>query len=190
MPSAIENLIASSNTSRSMVDLAFSWIFDNPEITCVLSGMNSMEMLEENINITNNHLENPLNDDEKELINSMEDIFLDLNEINCTGCNYCMPCPQQINIPDIFKLYNDKNLFPENSSYGIHHNFILYSGNILGVTGDAHDASLCVDCGLCKSKCPQQLDIPHLIRNVDNTFHGKYIRPFIPFVKRLMNIFL
>jgi predicted aldo/keto reductase-like oxidoreductase len=190
MPSAIENLIASSNTSRSMVDLAFSWIFDNPEITCVLSGMNSMEMLEENINITNNHLENPLNDDEKELINSMEDIFLDLNEINCTGCNYCMPCPQQINIPDIFKLFNDKNLFPENSSYGIHHNFILYSGNILGVTGDAHDASLCVDCGLCKSKCPQQLDIPHLIRNVDNTFHGKYIRPFIPFVKRLMNVFL
>lgn len=188
MPREVEDLIQSSNTNRSNVDLAFNWIYDTPEITCVLSGMNSVEMVKDNIEIADSHLTNPLNEEELELISNMKDVLLKLNKINCTGCNYCMPCPQTINIPEIFKLYNDKNLFPENKSFGMHHTFMLYAGNILGATGQAHDASLCVDCGLCTSKCPQQLPIPKLIREVDSSYHGKFVRTFMPIIKRIMSI--
>ena len=118
----------------------------------------------------------------------MKEVLLKLNKISCTGCNYCMPCPKSINIPDIFKLYNDKNLFPHNKSFGVHHNFILYSANIVGVAGECHDASLCVDCGLCTSKCPQQLEIPKLIRQVDKSFHGNMTRFAKPVLKKIMKI--
>ncbi len=190
MPVEVEKLLSSSSTNRNSVDLAFSWIYDTPEVTCVLSGMNSMEMIRENISIVNNHMSNPLSEDEILLINQIKDVLERLNKINCTGCNYCMPCPKGINIPAIFKYCNDKHLFPENKSFGVNHTFVLYAGNILGVTGEPHDASLCVDCGLCTSKCPQLLDIPKLIRQVDDEYHGKYVRPFIPVLKKLMKYVL
>lgn len=190
MPNEVNILINSSGTTRSNVDLAFSWLYDVPEITCVLSGMNSVDMIKENIDIVDKHLSNPLDENELNLVSNVKEVLLNLNEINCTGCNYCMPCPQEINIPAIFKYYNDEHLFPEDKTMGINHSFMLYVANIMGITGDTHDASLCVDCGLCAAKCPQQLDIPNLIREVDKAYHGKFIRPFIPVIKRLMKYVL
>lgn len=190
MPREVERLIDESGTKRTNVDLAFSWIFDTPELTCVLSGMNSVDMVKQNIEIANNHSSNPLNDEELELIANMKEKILELNKISCTGCNYCMPCPQDINIPDIFKYYNDKHLFPENKTYGVHHTFILYNANINGIIGKAHDGSLCVECGLCTKKCPQQLDIPNLLMQVDKSYHGKTIRRFKPVIKKVKDIIM
>lgn len=190
MPVEVQDLLKSSSSNRSSVDLAFSWIYDVPEVTCVLSGMNSLDMVRENVDIVNNHLSNPLSEDEINLVNEIKEVLVRLNKINCTGCNYCMPCPKGVNIPAIFKYYNDKHLFPENKTFGVNQTLPLYAGNVLGVTGEAHDASLCVDCGLCTSKCPQLLDIPKLIRMVDDEYHGKYIRPFIPVMKKLMKFVL
>lgn len=188
MPVEVQDLIDASGTSRSNVDLAFSWIFDTPEVTCVLSGMNSMDMLVENIDIVNKHEHCCLSDDEMSLIGDVKDVLHRLNKVNCTGCNYCMPCPRQVNIPNIFKLYNDKYLFPENKTMGVHHTLLTYADTILGATGSPHDASLCVDCGLCVGKCPQRLDIPNLIRMVDKDYHGGIIRPLLPVIKKLMNV--
>lgn len=190
MPKEAQDLIDESTTTRSNVDLALSWIYDTPEITCVLSGMNTMDMLEENIAITDQFLENPLSDDEKKLLNQVKEIILKINKIGCTSCNYCMPCPQQINIPDIFKLYNDKYLFPEDKTHGIHHTYIQYAGNMLGFTGQRHDGALCVDCGLCISKCPQRLEIPELLKMVDKSYHGNLLRPIVPVAKKLMKRFM
>ena len=190
MPREVEKLVENSGTERSNVDLALSWVYDTPEITCVLSGMNSMDMLKENISITSNHLSSPLNNEELDLIADMKNVIVKLNKISCTNCNYCMPCPRNVNIPDIFRLYNEKFLFPENKMFGLNASFMLYAANIMGFSGSARDATLCVDCGLCTSKCPQQLDIPSLIRMVDKSFHARLLRPVIPVVKKLMNIFL
>lgn len=190
MPKEAQDLIDESTTTRSNVDLALSWIYDTPEITCVLSGMNTMDMLEENIAITDQFNENPLSDDEKKLLNQVKEIILKINKIGCTSCNYCMPCPQQINIPDIFKLYNDKYLFPEDKTHGIHHTYIQYAGNMLGFTGQRHDGALCVDCGLCISKCPQRLEIPELLKMVDKSYHGNLLRPIVPVAKKLMKRFM
>ncbi len=186
MPGEVQALIDDSSCERSNVELALGWIYDTPGITCVLSGMNDMEMLRENISITSDHESNPLSDDELLLVDDVRDVLLRLNKISCTGCNYCMPCPSGVNIPDIFKLYNDKHLFSDNKIFGINQTLFSYAGNIMGFTGQAHDASLCVDCGLCTSKCPQQLDIPDLLRMVDKSYHASLIRPFIPVLKRIM----
>jgi hypothetical protein len=187
MPQEIEDLIKKANTNRNNIDLALNWIFDTPEVTCVLSGMNSIEMVEENIKITNNHNEKPLNSEEKKLIDDMREVFLRLNKIDCTSCNYCMPCPKGINIPDIFKLCNDKHMFPEDKIYGIHQTQVSYI-QILGIIGDAHDPSLCVDCGACQIKCPQQLEIPILLRKVDKSYYGGLLRFVTPILKKIMNI--
>lgn len=188
MPVEVQDLIDNSGTCRGNVDLAFSWIYDTSEVTCVLSGMNSMDMLKENIAIVNKHEDCNLDEGEIRLIDDVKEVLHRLNKINCTGCNYCMPCPRQVNIPNIFKFYNDKFMFPENKTFGIHNTFLNYTDSILGVTGSPHDASLCVDCGLCVSKCPQRLDIPSLIRKVDSEYHGKLIRPLVPVIKKLMDV--
>ncbi|MDO5825275.1 MAG: aldo/keto reductase [Methanosphaera sp.] len=190
MPKEVEKLIENSDTKRTNVDLALSWVYDTPEITCVLSGMNTMDMIKDNIHITDNHESNPLDKEELELISNMKNRILELNKISCTGCNYCMPCPQGINIPDIFKYYNDKHLFPEDKTYGVHHTFIQYTANINGIIGKAHDGSLCVECGLCTSKCPQQLEIPKLLMEVDKSYHGKTIRRLKPLIKRVKNLIM
>ena len=187
MPVVVEDLVK-SRTERSNVDLALNWIYDTYEITTVLSGMNSMEMLEENINITSTHKQNPLNDDELKLVGEIKELLLKMYKIDCTSCGYCMPCPKQVNIPDIFKFYNDKNLFPDDKSFGMHHAQVRYIANILGAVGQAHDPSLCVDCGLCLKKCPQQLEIPKLIRQVDKSFHAGFFRKMMPVIKKIMSI--
>ena len=121
--------------------------------------------------------------------NSKGIIYLRLNKINCTSCNYCMPCPKGINIPDIFKLYNDKHMFPQDKSYGVHQTQISYI-QVLGIIGEAHDYSLCVDCGACQIKCPQQLEIPTLLRKVDKSYHGSLLRFVTPILKKIMNIIM
>ncbi|MBO7718958.1 MAG: 4Fe-4S dicluster domain-containing protein, partial [Methanosphaera sp.] len=82
------------------------------------------------------------------------------------------------------------HLFPENKTYGVHHTFILYNANINGIIGKAHDGSLCVECGLCTKKCPQQLDIPNLLMQVDKSYHGKTIRRFKPVIKKVKDIIM
>lgn len=190
IPTEAQEYINNSDVTRSNVDLAFNWIFKFSEVTCVLSGMNSMEMLEENIEIANNHKNNPLSRDELHVIKEVKKIIKRLNKIDCTSCNYCMPCPQNVNIPDIFKLYNDKYLFPENKMMGINASLANYTTNVLGFVGENRDVSLCTNCRECLGKCPQQLNIPDLLNDVDKEFHGRWIRPIVPVAKKIMGKFL
>ncbi|RAP50889.1 MAG: hypothetical protein BZ136_00455 [Methanosphaera sp. rholeuAM74] len=189
IPAKAQEIIDNSNTEKNNVSLALNWVYNTPEVTCVLSGMNTIKMLEENIKLTENPHEY-LTDDDKKVIKEVKEIIHDLNKISCTSCNYCMPCPQNINIPDIFRLYNDTYLFPENKVFIMHKNTISYAANILGVIGQKHDVSLCTHCGLCQNVCPQRLEIPELLKQADNKFHGRLIRPLTPLIKKLMGVVL
>ena len=79
-------------------------------------------------------------------------------------------------------------MFPEDKIYGLHQTQVSYISNILGIIGKAHDPSLCVDCGACQIKCPQQLDIPSLLRKVDKSYYGRILRFVTPVLKKIMNI--
>ncbi|WP_455644895.1 aldo/keto reductase [Methanosphaera sp.] len=187
LPDVIEADIKQYNTNKSNAELALSWIFNYSEITCVYSGMNSIEMIEENIKIVENATPNSLNSDELELINNIGNKINELSKINCTTCNYCMPCPYGVNIPECFKLYNERFLF-NTKLYGINHSLAMYVFNLLGLSGEAHDASLCKNCGVCVSKCPQHIDIPKELRNVDKKFHRRLLKPLVPLINRIMKL--
>lgn len=183
MPPNAQKIIDDSEIKRSNADLALNWLYSNPEITCVLSGMTELDIVKENINITNNYINNPLTDIDLKVIDNVRDVLLDLTKIGCTNCEYCMPCPQEVEIPLIFELYNNTYLFPDKKIYGIHNSQILYSIDLIG---NGHDGSKCVECGLCTTKCPQQLPIFELLKQVDEEFHGKDFRQLTPFIDKLL----
>ncbi len=187
MPEEVEKII-NTKTNKTKIELALKWITEKPNITCVLSGMTNTEMIKENINIIND--ENPLTLEDLEIIELIKRKITQLNKINCTGCNYCMPCPKGIYIPDAFKLYNEKYLFQEKQFKIINKSFINYIGNLMGITGQRHDANLCNQCGACIRKCPQHINIPKQLKTIDKEFHGKLIRPIVPILKKLMDFVL
>ena len=186
MPQSLEHLIK-TKTNKTKIELALKWILQNQNITCILSGMTDEKMITDNIKITQD--ETPLKTEDLEVINQIKEEISKLNKINCTGCNYCMPCPEDIYIPECFKLYNEKYLFNE-KHYGINAATINYIGNLMGVTGEKHDASLCTKCGKCIRECPQHINIPRELNNVNKGFHTRIFKPLIPLFRKLMNLII
>lgn len=147
---------------------ALRWVWNHPEVTCVLSGMNEEEHIEENIRIAGKALPNSLTDEELKLINRARDKFRELNKVDCTGCRYCMPCPSGVDIPLSFEVYNNYHMFGRR----LYHKLL---GHMLlaGIEGDSYFPSLCTECRQCAEKCPQHLDIPVLLKDVSRDFEGR-----------------
>ncbi|MBQ6444535.1 MAG: aldo/keto reductase [Methanosphaera sp.] len=185
MPKQAHDIITQSGIQRDNVDLALSWIFNTPGITCVLSGMKELDMVKQNIQIVENYGNNPLTDAELEVIEEVKGVFDEIIKIPCTSCDYCAPCPQGVEISAIFQLYNDKYIFPDKRCLGVHPSYIIYAAIVLGIMDSPFDGSLCIDCGLCKRKCPQQLDIPELLKQIDDSFDGKQIKELSPILTEI-----
>ena len=155
----VEEIFASSGQSPASWSLR--WLYDQPEISCVLSGMNTMEMLDENIELAKNH--KPLSAEDKTFIEGIREVLNAESEVPCTGCAYCMPCPQGVNIPGALFSYNEsykKGYFKGLSEY-------LMQTTLRSQR--AH-ASLCNQCGICKAKCPQSIEVPEEIQKVKKRF--------------------
>lgn len=138
--------------AQSSAEIALRFVMSNPSVHIALSGMSNMAMVEENAAIASNM--EPLTDDEQARIATMMEENQRLAELYCTGCNYCMPCPQSINIPEVFKLMNYHRVY----------RITDYAREQYGMIGKVdwmkyENASACVDCGLCEEKCPQKLQI-------------------------------
>ena len=185
MPKQARDIITQSGIQRDNVDLALSWIFNTPGITCVLSGMKELDMVKQNIQIVENYGNNPLTDDELEVIEEVKGVFDEIIKIPCTNCDYCAPCPQGVEISAIFQLYNDKYIFPDKRCLGVHPSYIIYAAIVLGIMDSPFDGSLCNECGICKRKCPQQLDIPKLLKQIDDSFYGKQIKELSPILTEI-----
>lgn len=137
---------------NSNAELALRFVFSNPDIDCALSGMGNIDMVVENCSTASNI--NPLSNDEIDAINNMMEENKRLSELYCTGCSYCVPCPQGVNIPHIFKMMNFYKI------YGIEEysrNGYAEIGTNPWVPGKRADA--CNECGACEKKCPQKIKI-------------------------------
>jgi len=146
----IRNLLPGKVSSSPEVALRF--VLSNPGVSCALSGMSTIEMVEENARIASN--ESPLSEAEVAAIKASMEENRRMAELYCTGCNYCMPCPQEVNIPLNFQLMNYHRV------YGLtEHAREQYKkiGTVDWMKGKK--AEECVECGLCEEKCPQKLKI-------------------------------
>jgi predicted aldo/keto reductase-like oxidoreductase len=157
-PAEIKTLLNEHPEKRSLVEWCFRWLYNISEVSVILSGTGNMEQLQDNLRIFERSKPNCISENDMELIRSIQRIYESKINIGCTGCKYCMPCPKGIDIPDMFQLYNQYLLFnkPVNDA-------LFYQGNIIARgTG----ANQCIDCGNCKKHCPQQLEIPELMKKV------------------------
>jgi predicted aldo/keto reductase-like oxidoreductase len=138
--------------AASNAELALRFVLTNPNVSCALSGMGSMAMVEENARVASNSA--PLSADELARVNASMDENKKLAELYCTGCNYCMPCPQGVNIPMNFQFMNYHKV------YGITE-YARAQYALIG-TNDwmkGKKASECTQCGACEKKCPQKIAI-------------------------------
>lgn len=137
-----------------------SWVWDHPEVTMVLSGMTDPEMVDENACIATAALPGALSAAQHEAVARVLQVFERSNRVPCTGCNYCMPCPRGINIPGCFAAYNAS--FAHGWFTGVSQYFTASAVR----TGPPKLASNCVRCGACLSNCPQHIEIPDRLLDV------------------------
>lgn len=134
----------------SPVDIALRWLWNQPEVACVLSGMTATEQVEKNVAIAEKSGINTFSAQEEKLVNKARELLSAKAQIPCTKCRYCLPCPNSVDIPFILELYNEFLTFQK---HGMTKD--LYSYHI----PDQNKATSCTQCRLCESKCPQKIKI-------------------------------
>ncbi|EMS70181.1 aldo/keto reductase [Ruminiclostridium cellobioparum] len=138
-------------------ELAFKFVLGNPNLSCALSGMETLDMVQKNVKIGNDPA--VLSEMEWEQLGKAMEQLKKFSELYCTGCKYCQPCPSEIKIPDIFNFYNNHNV------YGLTE---TAKNQFAGYRKDGGKAiSDCIDCGVCEKKCPQHLKIREELARVE-----------------------
>lgn len=147
---------------KSTAEMALRFVLANPNVSIALSGMSTVEMVEENTKVAS--IPGPLTEKELITVQTMLEENKKLSDLYCTGCNYCMPCPRGVQIPQIFQLMNYYKVYGLNQYASDEYKKLMNSTD-----KQKNDASFCVECGLCQSKCPQKLKIINQLKESHNT---------------------
>ena len=183
MPEEAEEIFKKSNSNKSNAQWAMQWVLNNRNITCVLSGMNAMEQLNENLDIASKTTPLSMSFEEMETVELVKRVMRNSLKINCSTCGYCMPCPQGVNIPECMKIYNEKFLFNHKGLFNP--SFMDYAQYVSGVMGQASNAGKCNGCGKCLRKCPQKLDIISELKKVKKEFEFPGFNYIVLFIKHV-----
>ena len=160
LPAEARKELSNSGNGMTAAELGLRWLWNQPEVTVVLSGMNSLEMVEENIRIASSAEPGCFTEKEDALIEQIRRIIKSKEKVGCTGCRYCMPCPKGVDIPGNFHYYNLMYFQSKTSAR------FEYARN-LALQKNAGVASLCVGCGKCEKHCPQHLPIRAKLKEAD-----------------------
>lgn len=157
---------------------AFRWLWNQPEVTCVLSGMNSMEMVQDNIQTASTVEIGELGPQEEKMLQDVVNAINSKMKVGCTGCGYCMPCPKNVDIPGTFSAYNRR--YTE-SKYGGFFDYMMCTA----MRKNSTSASNCIGCGKCEKHCPQHIEIRKELKNAAKDLEG----PIYKIVKKLVKLF-
>ena len=149
-PDNVQSLYDAFPVKRSPVEWAFRWLCNHPEVSVVLSGCNEAEQIDENLRIFDTVDTGIMSAEELKLMDDVREAYMSRTKIGCTGCRYCMPCPNGVNIPAVFSVWNNFSLY--NIDPKTDWAFGLIQKNNAG-------ADNCVGCGACEAACPQHLNI-------------------------------
>ena len=179
LPEEALTLMKDSERAYSAAEWGLRWLWDQPEVTCILSGMNSMEMVEENIRIASEVEAGQFTDSDFELIENVKNIIRQKEKVGCTGCRYCMPCPKGVDIPGIFHYYNLTALQKKSSAR------FEFARN-LGIRQEPVFASQCIGCGKCEMHCPQHINIREKLKEADRELRPLPYKIGIDIARRFM----
>jgi len=182
LPAEVAQCYSQAVTKRSPAAWALRWVWNHPEVTVVLSGMNDEAHIAENLQTCEDALPGTMTVDELAMMERVAGAYKRLMKVGCTGCAYCMPCPFGVNIPQCFFLYNEYHM-------GINRLMTrgMYGMGLMGVMGTPADASLCRQCGKCVKACPQKIAIPEELKNVRRTLGGLRTKLLLPLAKLMFS---
>lgn len=163
LPEAAVERFKKANPDISPVAWAFRWLYNQPEVTVVLSGMNEQAQLDENIKVAETAAPNMLTQAELDTFGDVKKIFNESYKVHCTGCHYCMPCPHGVNIPACFSAYNTRYTISKSQAS-------LQYGMSTLMSDKPSYASLCKKCGKCEKHCPQNIPIRETLDEVAKEF--------------------
>jgi predicted aldo/keto reductase-like oxidoreductase len=149
-PPEVQEIWDRAKTKRTPAEWALQWVWNQPEVSLALSGMSEMKHVEENVTYANRSGSGILSKEELELYEEVKDAYNRLGFVGCTACQYCMPCPESVDIPTILGYYNEYHLSGRSETIKT-----KYAKNV----DPRNHASNCIACGECEVKCPQNLPI-------------------------------
>ena len=153
-------ILKNARPDASLASWGIRFAASLPNVITILSGMNTMEQLTDNIATLDGF--QPVTDGEKDLLDKAAAIYSRSGAVACTGCRYCVPCPEGVGIPRIFSIYNHYRLV----------NYRIPFDNGYSTLDDREKASGCTQCGQCVEKCPQHLAIPEYMREINEFAKG------------------
>lgn len=162
LPGEVITLFNNATIKRSPAEWGFRWVYNHEKVKLILSGMSTMEQVEENLKTFDNAVANSMTQEEKIMMKEVTQIFKDKILVPCTSCQYCMPCPYGVNIPLMFTTYNNYSMFGKSDKYkNQYQSWEKREEN-------RFTADVCVGCRECEEKCPQNIIISERMLDVVN----------------------
>ena len=180
LPEQAKQVLASHGKGYTPAELGLRWLWNQPEVTCVLSGMNSEEMVSENIRIASEAEPGHLTGEDMEIVAQIRQIIRQREKVGCTGCRYCMPCPKGVDIPGNFHYYNLMYMEKKSSARK------EFARN-MGLRKEPGFATQCVGCGLCEKHCPQHLPIRQKLKEADRDLRPLPYKIGIQVARKIMS---
>ena len=178
LPQQALDIFAAHPLQYTPAQWAFRWLFNQRNVTCVLSGMNSMEMVNDNVHTAATTQVGEFTQADYDMLRRVADAINSKMKVGCTACGYCMPCPAKVDIPGTFAAYNRK--YTESSFWG----FVEYT-MCTALRKEPASASNCIDCGKCEKHCPQAIEIRKELKNARKELENPVYRFIIKGIDKL-----
>ncbi len=160
LPEAAKKVMAQSDRDYTPAAWSFRWLYNQPEVTVVLSGMNTEEMVKENCRTASEAKAGAFTKEDFAVLERVNQLIRAKEKVGCTGCRYCMPCPKGVDIPGAFQSYNA--MYIESKSQGR-----FQYAQTVGMRKQSAFATQCIGCGKCEKRCPQEIPIREKLKEAD-----------------------
>ncbi len=180
-PDKAKEIFKSYKEERSPANWALRFTMNHQGVGTVLSGMNDIEHIKDNLNAASSTPENSMTQEELSIIEDVKNVYKELMKVSCTGCNYCMPCPFSVDIPLIFADYNSKYFFKGGLGS------FQYLARHTGMMGEKSGVNLCTNCNKCIKHCPQNIDIPSKLKEAHKVLDKPLMRGGMAIVAKVLN---
>jgi len=178
LPDEAKKIFAAHPVKHTPAQWALRWLWNQEEVTCVLSGMNSMEMIADNVQTASSVSPGELTPADHEMLSRVQKAINIKMKVGCTGCGYCMPCPKGVDIPGAFSAYNRR--FAEGWFSGMK-DYVMCTA----LRPNSTAASNCIGCGKCEKHCPQQIQIRNELKNVQKSLES----PVYKIARKVIRLF-